>query len=87
MPAQHAHRAPGGDQQRLIDPSVVSCRVIAAKLGQSRAARPVPPYTTRSCGRSVTSRSPHGPRHMAEMATTELPRRAPRSAVKLEVVS
>ena len=28
---------------------------MASKLSQSRAARPMPPYTTSSCGRSATS--------------------------------
>src|SRR5438445_12210623 len=38
-------------------PSVVRVRQIASNEAQSLAAFPVPPYTTRSCGRSATSGS------------------------------
>ena len=38
-------------------PSVRSVRQIVSNDGQSRAAFPVPPYTTKSSGRSATSGS------------------------------
>src|SRR4051812_13300779 len=60
----------------------VRVRTIASKAGQLRAARPVPPYTTRSSGRSATSGSRlfisirSGASVCQERAVSEVPRGA-----------